>query len=344
MNTSGVGFERLPILAELREQINEQYRAHDAVLRRHGRLVRAHRWRPLALIAVLVLGGATGALAAAGVFQSSAVIKRYDQSITPVVLRAMNSPLCARPHVAATTTSTAPGSLLSTLGVLRRPPQPGGIRHDIPMLITPGMSLYVRYVRFARSVDGFDFYVSVGTSLAEAPVNVGRCIAAVTANFNRELPHLPKSLRADATQIFDAALSTQRANWSRTRPPFVGINLNAISIYAPGNRFGGGPSTVASIDEGKDLGEGGAATGSGPNASLVDGLVPDGVASLTLHYDAGSLGGYSHTHAPAADITTKPVNNVFVAIVPRSTGNAQPSTVTWRAANGTIIKTIHEPS
>ncbi len=39
--------------------------------------MRARRWRPLALIAVLVLGGATGALAAAGVFQTGTPVGPY---------------------------------------------------------------------------------------------------------------------------------------------------------------------------------------------------------------------------------------------------------------------------
>lgn len=72
MNTrSGVGFDDLPILVELREKLNEQYRA--ASRRPHrARLVRAHRWRPLALIVVLCLGGGTGVLAATGALQSVA--------------------------------------------------------------------------------------------------------------------------------------------------------------------------------------------------------------------------------------------------------------------------------
>jgi hypothetical protein len=339
MTTNGVGFDRLPILAELREQLNEQYAARAALPRRRGRPVRAHRWRPLALIAVLILGGATGALAAAGLFQSAAVIQHYDQSITPVVLRAINSPLCMRARVPATTGKTAPTSILSAVGVLARPSPPSRDRSIISRLTTPGTSLYVRYVRLARSLDGLDFYVSVSTSLNAAPVNINRCVAAVTANFAGELPHLPKTLRPKAVQIFDAALAAQRANWSQH--PIVGVDLNAISIYgAPG--FGGGPATAAQIEQGRALSEGGAAAGSGPNSSLIDGLVPNAVASITLHYDAGPLGGYSHTHARATNITTRPINNVFVAIVPRPTGNALPSTITWRAANGKIIRTIHE--
>jgi hypothetical protein len=62
---AGEGFEDLPILAELRGQLTSHYQAADRNPHR-ARVVRARRWRPLALVAVLVLGGTTGALAATG--------------------------------------------------------------------------------------------------------------------------------------------------------------------------------------------------------------------------------------------------------------------------------------
>jgi hypothetical protein len=69
--------------------------------------------------------------------------------------------------------------------------------------------------------------------------------------------------------------------------------------------------------------------------------VPDGVAAVTLHYPAGRVGGYSRKMAPAATVTAIPVNNIVVVTVPRGGGNGDSwTTMTWRAANGTIIKTI----
>ena len=205
---------------------------------------------------------------------------------------------------------------------------------------TPGQSLYVRYVRVARSAGGFDFYVSVGTGLVLTPSNIGRCLSAVTASLDRELPRIPKALRANETQVFNLSMSAERMYWARNEPT-VGVSLDAIGMYGAGG-FGGGVSTAAVIEKGTALGLGGAATGSGPDTSFVDGVVPDGVASVTLHYDAGPLGGYSHRQVAAVDVTTKPVDNVIVAIVPRPTGNAEPSTITWRAADGRITRTIHE--
>ena len=69
-------FDDLPILEELRDRLRTHF--ENATLQPHKEwFVRAHRWRPLALIAVLVLGGTTVALAAAGVFQTGTPVGPY---------------------------------------------------------------------------------------------------------------------------------------------------------------------------------------------------------------------------------------------------------------------------
>jgi hypothetical protein len=78
---SGVGFDQLPILGELRGLLNEHY--VRAVRHPHRRRpLRQRRWRPLALVAVLVLGGGTAALAAAGVFRSGPPYGGADYPLT----------------------------------------------------------------------------------------------------------------------------------------------------------------------------------------------------------------------------------------------------------------------
>lgn len=61
-------FDDLPILEELRDRLLSCFESAPSLPSRE-RLVRARRWRPLAVIAVLVLGGTTAALGAAGVFR-----------------------------------------------------------------------------------------------------------------------------------------------------------------------------------------------------------------------------------------------------------------------------------
>ena len=83
-------------------------------------------------------------------------------------------------------------------------------------------------------------------------------------------------------------------------------------------------------------------TGADPARTVFAGVVPDGVATVTLHYQAGKLGGFSHRSGPALTVTGHPVNNVVVISVERAGEQATGAvTTTWRAANGTVIKTLH---
>ena len=74
--------------------------------------------------------------------------------------------------------------------------------------------------------------------------------------------------------------------------------------------------------------------------SIIEMIVPDNVARVTLHYPPGPANGYQHKVLPAFTITTKPVNNLVLAEIPRGGGGTviRDATIVWRAANGTIIK------
>jgi hypothetical protein len=81
-------------------------------------------------------------------------------------------------------------------------------------------------------------------------------------------------------------------------------------------------------------------------STVLSGIVPDGVASVALHFPA-RFGGANP--APPLSVTVRPVENVFVVRVPRSFipqafGGTTPDSIKWRAANGTVIRTIHPSS
>ena len=99
----------------------------------------------------------------------------------------------------------------------------------------------------------------------------------------------------------------------------------------------GGAGYAATIENAASLGGGTATFGK----STIVGLVPDGVATVTLRYPAGKIGGFDRNHAPAFALTTNVLGNVLVAMIPRG-GNRlmAPMTMIWRAANGTVIKTF----
>jgi hypothetical protein len=104
---------------------------------------------------------------------------------------------------------------------------------------------------------------------------------------------------------------------------------------------GGGDGTAALIEtRGTWISESGG-TGADPSRTLFAGVVPDGVATVTLHYPAGEFGGASRRRGPALTVTGHVVNNVAVISVERAGDQATGAvTTTWRAADGSIIKTV----
>jgi len=113
------------------------------------------------------------------------------------------------------------------------------------------------------------------------------------------------------------------------------INLGGGTI---GGRGGGG-YTAADIEQAKTAGTGppGSAT-----STTITMIVPDGVASVTLHYPAGRASGYRPRISPPFTITRRVLNNELVVTVPRSGGPESISGIrmTWRAANGHVVRTF----
>jgi len=99
----------------------------------------------------------------------------------------------------------------------------------------------------------------------------------------------------------------------------------------------GGAGDAAAIEAGTTLSGGTASFGQ----STINGLIPDGVATVTLRYPAGKIGGFDRNHAPAFTTTVRIVGNLLVVTIPRG-GNRliAPMTMIWRAPDGHIIKTF----
>jgi hypothetical protein len=111
------------------------------------------------------------------------------------------------------------------------------------------------------------------------------------------------------------------------------VLLNARS--SQGSGFAG--ATLAQIQQGRDHGS----QGSGAS-SVVSGIVPDGVARVTLTYPPRGPNNIYPAKQPAVTVTTTPVSNVFVVRVHQDPGSSSvPKTIVWRSANGHVIRRIH---
>jgi hypothetical protein len=201
-----------------------------------------------------------------------------------------------------------------------------------------GGQIYVHYVRRVRVVDGSTYYLVPATKLGHPPLSptaANRCYRLTVAALQAELPKVPAAERAATRGYGDAEFAVGRCNLE-TSSVHEGVFL--FAEHANGGGGGGGSQSLSSIREGGPLGGGGG--GKPPTPIVMDGIVPAGVATVTLQFPASRYGSH---RLPPLSATGEVVNNVFVISIPTLfQRGAWPTTAIWRSASGTVIKTIHE--
>jgi hypothetical protein len=270
-------------------------------------------------------GASVGAMQVVGTLGHLSAEQQHELTayITPAQVKAMKTSACRPPSAKPTESDGSPSSgLLSALAVLRRP----GIRSDQPRVphvngpLYPieAQDIYVRYVRRAQVKSGVSYYVIPAARLIQDPAFSARCRAAQVAVLRGELANIPSGDRASTLAL--------QARWlalfARIGQPAAGVCLMAFAASGAG---GGSCTTVAQAEQG-GLQE--------SNGSTFSGVVPDGVATVTVRYPA------SNGAAPLT-FTSEVVGNVFAVRIPGLTlGGGPPPTVIWRSASGQTIKTI----
>lgn len=228
------------------------------------------------------------------------------------------------PAVPALSQGSPPAALLATLGVLRRPATiadtfPGSLQDKGGL-----RGIYVRYIRRARVVNGVSYYVVPAASLPDLVPPTG-CDAAIVAALHAELPRIPASLRAPTVALQAQMIARQREIAQEAASG--GVCLMFASVDGRGGTCG---ATASQVEQ----------RGLVSAYGLLSGVVPDGVATVTIHYPASN-------GLAALTVTADVVGNVFVTSVSPSTGvvghlgsvNLHPAMI-WRSATGAIVRTV----
>jgi hypothetical protein len=270
---------------------------------------------------------------------SQAPVERFVQNAIDLVTardRACRNPLSSgRSGRGSFSQGTPPAAMLAAYAVLRRPastidhPSKGRVfTHGPP----PGVrDVYVRYIRRAQYRYGGGYYLIPAGHVLEDSTPV-RCYAEERAALRTELPRIPQPLRAATTRYQQIVLANQR--YRQLHPD--GICLMHLNDAGFG---GGGCGALYQQERTKGL--------SGSQGDIVDGLVPNGPASITFDYPAAPPG--PHPRYPARRIVVPVINNTIVFKLPGLNSrlpngrfiNPTPTTIIWRAANGTVLKTFH---
>jgi hypothetical protein len=211
--------------------------------------------------------------------------------------------------------------LLSLLGVLRRPATPADrVNHRLFAGIP---DVYAGSIRRAFSAGGESYYLAVSGFDRAATIPSDRCFALQAQALAKYLPKIPPALRAQTT-----ALQAGYIAWARdlyTHGPRDGLCLLGIGRSGTGTTCG---TTATQIKDGMP-----------PNndQGVFNGIVPDGVATVTLTFPA------TDGHR-ARSVTAPVIGNVYAI---RVSGAPLPPTepaVTWRSAQRHVIKTIPVPT
>ena len=205
-------------------------------------------------------------------------------------------------------------------------------------VVPPGPNargVYVRYIRLARVIDGESFYLvpvaSVGFPALPQTV-ADRCYQLEVAALRKALPSVPASERAATRRYGDAQFALGRYNLSVSS---VHEGIFIVSVRPGGGGGMDGGETPATLARTGMLGG-----GSSPVGIVMDGIVPDGVATVTLRFPATV---YHGRRVAALNATGRVVNNVFVVPVPTLfERGGWPVSAVWRSASGGVIKTVDE--
>jgi hypothetical protein len=238
-------------------------------------------------------------------------------------------------------------AMLSTLPILRRPATsadrlPANLYFHmggrLKVQLGQGGDVFVGYVRRVRVAEGRTFYLVPVGKVGRPPLSpaaANRCYRLEVAALQAELPSVLRAKRAPTRRYGDAEFALGRYNLE-TSTVHEGVALIEQNLNGGGG--GGGVQSLESIQQGGQLGGGGG--GKPPTPIVMDGIVPSGVATVTLHFPATL---YRTRRLPALNATGNVIDNVFVTPIPTLfERGAWPTTAIWRSASGTMIKTVNE--
>jgi hypothetical protein len=230
-------------------------------------------------------------------------------------------------NLPAVSKGSPPVALTSVLGVLRRPATasdatpPQYFLHGEPKEVYPGA------VRLVRSTRTFALYF-----IPTANVNGWRPVPQRC--FREEATALRRQVGTSARPRAALAAQHRYLAWQQyeARHP-AGICLAEIDYDRRGRQLGGASLgcgwNVPEIEQGI-AGLGGVDTP--PGGNWFHGIVPDGVASVTLELAHGR-----------GTRTARVVNNMFLTRLPRGTSFPIAATMIWRSASGAVIRSTSVP-
>ncbi|HTX30167.1 MAG TPA: hypothetical protein VMD09_02215 [Solirubrobacteraceae bacterium] len=242
--------------------------------------------------------------------------------VLAAMARVQSSRACRSQQPSRTTyIQGSPGSdLLSILGVLRRPATVADHFTRQNIGLGPVPDVYRASIRRAFSAGGISYYL-VPSRFDPATTPSAGCFVLMGVALNRDLPKVPVALRKPTREIGAAVI----AYWSSLGKPASPDRLCLVSV--------GANETSSSCGMTPQGIRAGFATENalGMPMDTFSGVVPDGVATVTLIFPAGGKAVTTQVHGN--------VYGVHFTFHPVRGSHSPPApTVIWRASDGRVLK------
>jgi hypothetical protein len=260
-----------------------------------------------------------------------ALVNRANEDVVAAQPRCR--PPSPRPGRFRVTHARPSGGVLRLVSALRRPPSRADVRaRNDRALRFVGGEIYIDYVRRLVAAGGERFLVVVSHGSRYIFRPRPGCLQAQHDRLVTLLAHGSRRLRSAALTEFSHFRRGQEHDLLVASAP-----RDAIALVGAG----GGTTDARTLRTHGAFAAGGA---SGSPTTLT-GLLPDGVASVTLEYPRSAPRGrdFKPVRYPAAYRRTVPVHdNIVTAHVPRRPQDAFPARMIWRDAHDRVIRVVRE--
>jgi len=244
---------------------------------------------------------------------------------------------CQPKETPATTTHDPPSQdLLSTLAILRRAPTPEDVfPTDMLRSLDFVKGIYVDYARVAHTADGRSYLIFAAQNARAFPAESHACLHRFHVRLRKLLNGKPKRVRRRALHFYNERVRNDRRRAKNI--PYEGV---FVFSYGPNGTGGGGGGTSAEFI--RTFGEF-ISTGTRNGDAVVNGLIPDGVATVTSFFSRRSPrppGRPPKDYGKPIERTDRVQDNMISFEVARGAQDAFAVKMIWRAADGSIVRVV----
>ncbi|HEX6715274.1 MAG TPA: hypothetical protein VF066_17925 [Thermoleophilaceae bacterium] len=228
--------------------------------------------------------------------------------------------------------------LMNLLGILRRPATAEDKPPEDRFRFLPGSDIDVDYIRVAHAADGRQYWIVPARDALHFDPMPQSCLRAIHGRLRKLSRGKPERVRRLALRFYNSMVASNRR--LARRGPREGVFV--FEKRGDGVSGGGGGGGLRFLREYGQFGT----SGIDNRSAHVNGLIPDGVATVTSTFGAVYSRGPRRKprRYPKPITRTDPVQDNMVSFdVARSAENAFPSKMVWRDADGKVVRVVRLP-